>query len=122
VANDEHVAVLKKGVDAWNQWRNEMWFYAPPGTPFMYPDLSGANLANADLPFALLYMTELSDADLSGANLTGADFFGSRLSLKKDATERSRGAARCAPAPITQRLSETSAAAAARPFPRPREP
>jgi hypothetical protein len=23
MANDEHVAILKKGVDAWNGWRNE---------------------------------------------------------------------------------------------------
>jgi hypothetical protein len=23
MANDEHVAMLKKGVDAWNKWRDE---------------------------------------------------------------------------------------------------
>ena len=23
MANDEHVAMLKKGVDAWNEWRKE---------------------------------------------------------------------------------------------------
>jgi hypothetical protein len=32
----EHVALLKKGVAAWNAWRNE--------NPNIRPDLSGANL------------------------------------------------------------------------------
>jgi len=36
MANDEHVAMLKKGVDAWNGWRDE--------NPDMSPDLSKANL------------------------------------------------------------------------------
>ena len=32
MANDEHVALLKKGVDAWNKWRVEIaldpcWFH-----------------------------------------------------------------------------------------------
>jgi hypothetical protein len=36
MANDEHVAILKKGVEAWNVWRR--------GKPDICPDLSGANL------------------------------------------------------------------------------
>jgi hypothetical protein len=36
MANDEHVAMLKKGVDAWNKWRDE--------NPLVHVDLSGANL------------------------------------------------------------------------------
>jgi hypothetical protein len=36
MANDEHVALLKKGVDAWNEWRKE--------NPEIQPDLSDANL------------------------------------------------------------------------------
>jgi hypothetical protein len=34
MANDEHVAMLKKGVDAWNAWREE--------NPDIRPDLSEA--------------------------------------------------------------------------------
>lgn len=35
MANDEHVALLKQSVDAWNAWRND--------NPFVPPDLSGAD-------------------------------------------------------------------------------
>jgi hypothetical protein len=41
MANDEHVALLKQGVDAWNKWRDE--------NPDAYPDLRGANLSGAQL-------------------------------------------------------------------------
>src|SRR5207344_2362243 len=59
MANDEHVALLKQGVDAWNAWREE--------NPDIRPDLSGADLGGANLGGA-----NLSGADLSGADLTGA--------------------------------------------------
>jgi uncharacterized protein YjbI with pentapeptide repeats len=57
MANDEHVAILKKGVAAWNAWRDE--------NPDIRPDLSGANLNEANLNEA-----DLRGADLSGANAT----------------------------------------------------
>ena len=41
MANDEHVALLKKGVAAWNAWRKE--------NPDIRPDLSQANLSGANL-------------------------------------------------------------------------
>jgi hypothetical protein len=41
MANNEHVALLKQGVDAWNKWRDE--------NPDIPPDLSGADLSNAKL-------------------------------------------------------------------------
>jgi hypothetical protein len=41
MANDEHVAMLKKGVDAWNAWRAE--------NPDIRPDLGEANLSGANL-------------------------------------------------------------------------
>jgi len=34
MANDDHVALLKKGVDAWHEWRR--------ANPHIRPDLSGA--------------------------------------------------------------------------------
>ena len=75
MANDEHVAILKKGVDAWNKWRRE--------NPDIRPDLSGADLSEADLSEAdfarraglseadLLSELDLSEADLSDPHQGG---------------------------------------------------
>jgi hypothetical protein len=60
MANDEHVALLKQGVAAWNAWRRE--------NPDVRPNLSEVYLWGADLSGA-----DLSGADLSGANLTHAN-------------------------------------------------
>jgi Pentapeptide repeats (8 copies) len=69
MANDEHVALLKQGVAAWNAWRRE--------NPNIRPDLRGVNLEGADLNGAdlngaHLYKANLNRADLHGANLRGA--------------------------------------------------
>jgi uncharacterized protein YjbI with pentapeptide repeats len=61
MANDEHVAMLRKGVDAWNEWRFEK--------PLNIPDLSGTNLSG----------TNLTGANLTEANLSGANFSGTIL-------------------------------------------
>jgi hypothetical protein len=81
MANDEHVALLKQGIDAWNAWRDEN---AP-----ICPDLGGANLRGADLSGANLYGAALNEANLRGADLdaaqlvnsdlTGADLTGCRV-------------------------------------------
>src|SRR5262245_5180224 len=79
MANDEHVAILKKGVAAWNAWRLE--------NPGIHPDLSGVdlydgrgvNLYRADLRGADLRGARLYEANLIGANLSGADLAGSEL-------------------------------------------
>jgi uncharacterized protein YjbI with pentapeptide repeats len=65
MANEEHVAKLKKGVAAWNAWRKE--------NPGIRPDLRSANLGGADLSKADLSKADLSKADLSKADLTGSD-------------------------------------------------
>jgi uncharacterized protein YjbI with pentapeptide repeats len=65
MANDEHVALLKKGVAAWNAWRDE--------NPDIPPDLRGANLKETNLPGANLTGANLTGADLVLANLTEAD-------------------------------------------------
>jgi uncharacterized protein YjbI with pentapeptide repeats len=94
MANQEHLDILKQGVEVWNQWRKEH--------PEVQPDLSGANLIGANLhranfeasihyplqnfrffhsphpmpPYAVstsLFKADLREADLSGANLRGAD-------------------------------------------------
>ena len=59
MANEEHVARLKQGVDAWNAWRRE-----PPDAR---PDLHGADLHGADLRGAHLMLANLSGAILRGA-------------------------------------------------------
>jgi Pentapeptide repeats (8 copies) len=71
MANDDHIAQLKKGVDAWNAWRDE--------NPTSSPDLIGAELARAKLSEADLSGANLTKADLSGANLFGADLSGANL-------------------------------------------
>jgi uncharacterized protein YjbI with pentapeptide repeats len=71
MANDEHVALLKQGVAAWNSWRNENANIRPD---LGGADLRGANLVGANLNGADLRGAVLSDADLREANLRGANF------------------------------------------------
>ncbi len=68
MANDAHIAQLKKGVDAWNAWRDE--------NPDIIPDLSSTNFSGADLSWVDLSKADLSVADLSGAELEGATLSG----------------------------------------------
>jgi hypothetical protein len=76
MANREHLAKLKEGVEAWNDWRK-----ANPG---IAPDLSSADLGGQDLREANLSAADLSAASLSGAvlslaNLREAKLFGAML-------------------------------------------
>jgi len=73
VANQEHLDLLKQGVETWNRWQAEhldRWRAEHPDIP----DLSGADLSFADLSFA-----NLSKADLSGASMHRADLSGAKL-------------------------------------------
>jgi uncharacterized protein YjbI with pentapeptide repeats len=68
MANDEHVALLKKSVTAWNEWRLE--------NESTRPDLSGADLTGADLTGASEMRSRSGYtlvANLRGADLSGAD-------------------------------------------------
>jgi len=83
MANDDHIAQLKKGVAAWNAWRDE--------NPEILPNLREADLSGGDrekviraaeirrterveaAKAANLRGADLSDAHLSRANLSGAD-------------------------------------------------
>jgi uncharacterized protein YjbI with pentapeptide repeats len=62
MADEEQLAVLCQGKNAWNAWREQ--------NPNIRVNLSGAELSGADL----------SGADLSKADLSRADFFGATLS------------------------------------------
>jgi Pentapeptide repeats (8 copies) len=81
MANDEHVAILKKGVDAWNAWRDENRTITPnlSGADLTRADLSGANLSGAALIEADLVSANLSGANLDGAVLIGANLHGAYL-------------------------------------------
>jgi uncharacterized protein YjbI with pentapeptide repeats len=72
MANPEHLARLKGGVDAWNQWRSE--------NPDVRPDLTGADLDWVDLRGVHLSGAFLNKAHFDWADLEGADFRGANLS------------------------------------------
>jgi uncharacterized protein YjbI with pentapeptide repeats len=72
MANDEHVAMLKKGVAIWNAWRRE--------NPDIRPDLSEADLSGAGLSGANLNQANLNQANLNRANLFQANLFQANLS------------------------------------------
>ena len=81
MANEEHVARLKQGVEAWNAWRIIPHIDGASYTEanlsgatlrdaqLVKADLIGAKLGVADLREANLCTTNLSKANLSGANL-----------------------------------------------------
>ena len=91
MANPEHLAKLKEGVEAWNEWRQENLGAVPNlrGALLVSVRLDGADLAGADLYRAtlsgahlegtLLANADLVDADLMGAYLLKADLSGANL-------------------------------------------
>jgi uncharacterized protein YjbI with pentapeptide repeats len=76
MANDEHVALLKQGVDAWNEWRRANTNIGPD---LSGKNLNGANLQDANLSGATLREANLSGATLREANLSGASLGGANL-------------------------------------------
>jgi hypothetical protein len=66
MANPEHVARLKKGLNEWNKWRDK--------NPEIVPDLSAQNFYNADFHGA-----NFSGANLRGAILNAVNFSGANL-------------------------------------------
>jgi hypothetical protein len=108
MANDEHVAILKKGVAAWNAWRDEnlpwqdevrtmklpglaKWAYGDSGETAwnrwcdknypgrLRPDLRRAKLRRRKLSGADLSVANLREASLHYANLQGANLQGANL-------------------------------------------
>jgi len=71
MAEPEHVAVLKRGVPAWNEWRLR--------NPERTPDLRGADLVGLRLSGAQLSDSVLVGADMRGSLLTGAYLYQSNL-------------------------------------------
>jgi hypothetical protein len=101
MAKQEHLDVLKQGVDIWHQWRQENPEVHPDlsranlreanlvkvdlheanleSTDFYRADLREVNLQRANLHMAHLYRADLSRADLREAILRGADLVRSKL-------------------------------------------
>ena len=90
MANDEHVAILRRGLDAWIEWRRnypvrvDLSDASLAEEDFSGADFSGADLSGADLSRAAFESTDFSGADLSGAvlvrsNFTEAVFTGANL-------------------------------------------
>jgi hypothetical protein len=83
MANQEHLDILAKGVEAWNTWREQVYGtidsspHIPSDTSSDFElsglDLSQADLRDADLREANLRRVDLSRANLSRANLSGGD-------------------------------------------------
>jgi uncharacterized protein YjbI with pentapeptide repeats len=78
MADEQQLAILRQGSDAWNAWREQNPDVQVDLSAAVLPgqDLSGANLSAANLSNA-----ELAEADLSGANLSKANLY--RASLYK---------------------------------------
>jgi len=74
--NDEHLAVLQRGVAAWDAWRaehDEAPDLSRAGLRGL--DLSGFDLSRADLRGADLRGTDCSGANLASAHLEGVNMF-----------------------------------------------
>lgn len=85
MANPKHLAKLREGVGAWNEWRVDKRRVPDlseaslkgmnlRGADFFRAGLHGANLQGADLSLADLSQASLSMADLTGANCSRTDF------------------------------------------------
>lgn len=72
MADDEHIEILRRGVFAWNMWREEH--------PNVTPNLCDADFAGFDLQRADLRGADLSHSYLNGVQLTYADMTDADLS------------------------------------------
>jgi hypothetical protein len=90
MANEEDLARLKQGAEAWNAWRK-----GPAGMSLwrkVWPDLSMADLSGIDLRGADLREARLDRANLLGTQLDGADLHGATLSFTHLDATHLRGA------------------------------
>ncbi len=76
MADEQHLEILKQGVEVWNWWREEN---REIRTDLRGAGLRGADLRRVDLRGANLRGADLREADLRGANLGGANLGGADL-------------------------------------------
>ena len=101
MANPVHEALLRQGVEEWNDWRSQNGSVTPDltgvrmsaamldgidlsharlkGATLIRSKLNGADLRHADLRDAMLHEIVLNDADLFRANLANAVLAGAKL-------------------------------------------
>jgi len=81
MANEEQLAIIQQGVEAWNKWReaNQDVEVDLSGANLSGDNLSGADLAEAHLTDVALVAANLSGANLAEANLSGANLTGANL-------------------------------------------
>ncbi len=72
MANEEHLALLRQGVEAWNQWK--------ANNPEIRPNLSFATGNRITIREAKLSGVDLSQTNLSRVDLSRADLMGANLS------------------------------------------
>jgi hypothetical protein len=71
MANSEHLQILMQGFDAWNAWREQ--------NRDIIPDISEANLYDANLTVFNFFRADLREAKLGGANFFRADLREAKL-------------------------------------------
>ena len=83
MADPKHLALLRQGVDLWNEWRENNYGIIPDlsgadlrGVNLVGADLSRANFHQANLSHANLFGVDLGAANLSAANLGAANLSG----------------------------------------------
>jgi uncharacterized protein YjbI with pentapeptide repeats len=81
MANQKHLAKLREGVEAWNQWREENQDLEPDLREVSLRNvaLQGANLRSTQLQGSDFWCVDLRGANLSGAYLQGANLDGAHL-------------------------------------------
>ena len=82
MANQEHLDILKQGIETWNHWRQEHPKIQPDlsGVFFYQANLSEINLSETILCFTYLGRANLKHTNLSRANLSGATLYDTDLS------------------------------------------
>ena len=85
MANPEHLEIVKRGTQTWNEWRDTkplLGFRSDfREANLIGANLIGANLIGANLSGANLNRANLRGADLTAANLSGAHLLGTNLSV-----------------------------------------
>jgi len=79
MANQDHLAILKKGVSAWNEWMGS--------NPDIIPDLRETDLSGLYLSEIDLSKADLSHADIQGTNFTKAILKGANFSHSEAGTK-----------------------------------
>lgn len=71
MASEQHIQILRQGVEVWNQWREDY--------PHIRPDLSFSDLSRLDLYLVNFERANLRGAGCYGCSFTDAVFFGADL-------------------------------------------